>query len=74
MKKRDNLENPQKKIPHFKCDSCKESWYKPVNYYIRRPHQAVALLVDDYEKRICKKCVLKEIGKTKWYKEFLDEK
>ena len=73
MKKREHLENPQSKTANFKCDSCKKHWYKPVNYYIRRPHQAVAALVDTYEMRICKQCILKEIGKTKWYKEFLDE-
>jgi hypothetical protein len=73
LKKRDNLENPQKKIAPFKCERCYESWYKPVNYYIRRPHQAVAALVDHYEIKICGKCLKREIGKTTWYKEFINE-
>lgn len=74
MKNKENLTNPNKKLANFKCESCKTAWIKPVNYYIRRPHQAVKELVDDYEVKICSKCLKREIGKTAWYKEFINEK
>jgi len=42
-----------------------------VSYFIRRPHPAIAALVPDYERNICKKCAIKEIGnrnkKRKWF-------
>ena len=71
MKSLPTLQNPDQKRASFKCRSCRTTWIKPVNFYIRRPHPAIAALVPAYEHHICKKCALRECGpknkKRKWF-------
>lgn len=74
MKNLPTLSNPNQKKASFKCKGCGTSWIKPVNIFIRRPHPAIAALVDPYTYEICKKCAIKEIGpKNKKRKWFFDE-
>ena len=66
--------NPERKRVNFTCNDCGSAWSKPVFYFLRIPHPAIAAIVEPYEKEICKKCALREFGaKNKRRKRFFNE-
>ena len=71
MKRLDAIKNPNQKRASFKCNSCQTTWIRPVNFYIRRSHPAIAALIPAYKYKVCKKCAIKEMGnknkKRKWF-------